>query len=157
VTLHSFNAILIRPDGVGTWTFLNIPLEVSSSFGTQGQVKVKGTINGYPYQSTALPMGDSTHYLVVNKSIRDVIHATQGDTVSVTMELDLAERRVELPDELAQALASRPELKDKFEKLPISHQKEYVTWIQAARRADTRQRRVVKTIERLSQGKNLPG
>ena len=54
---YSFEAILIRPEGVGTWTYLNIPMEISVTFGSKGQVKVKGTINGYPFQSTALPHG----------------------------------------------------------------------------------------------------
>jgi hypothetical protein len=67
---YSFEAELIRPEGVGTWTYLNIPREIASMFGSQRQVKVKGTIEGYPFRSTALPMGDGSHYLVVGKDIR---------------------------------------------------------------------------------------
>ena len=40
---YSFEAVLIRPEGVGTWTYLNIPRDISSTFGSKGQVKVKGT------------------------------------------------------------------------------------------------------------------
>ena len=46
---YSFEAVLVKPEGVGTWTFLGIPIEVSAMFGSKGQVKVKGTINGYPF------------------------------------------------------------------------------------------------------------
>ncbi len=114
---HAFEAVLVRPEGVGTWTFLSIPLEVSAGFSSKGQVRVNGTINGYPFRSTALPMGDGTHYLVVGKEIRDHIAAVQGDTVQVFLELDTEERRVKVPEELRQALASRPEAAAAFEKM----------------------------------------
>lgn len=53
MSLHTFEALLVRPEGVGTWTFLSIPLEVSTTFGSKARVKVKGTINGYPFRSLA--------------------------------------------------------------------------------------------------------
>jgi len=157
MTEHSFKAILFRPEGVGTWTYLNIPLDVSSTFGTKSQVKVKGTINGYAFRSTALPMGDGTHYLVVGKDIRDQIHSTQGDSVSVVLELDLEERHVVIPDDLAQALAGNPQVKSVFENLSYSHQNEYVDWIQSAKKAETRQSRIEKALVLLGQGAKLRG
>ena len=152
---YSFEAILIRPEGVGTWTYLNIPLDVSKTFSAKGQVKVKGMINGYPFQSTALPMGDGTHYLVVWKSIRDQIQVAQGDRVQVFLELDTKERQVVIPDDLMQALVNQPLAKDSFEKLSNSHKKEYVNWILGARKETTRQRRIETAIELLSHGKKL--
>jgi len=152
---YSFEAILIRPEGVGTWTYLNIPLDASKTFSAKGQVKVKGMINGYPFQSTALPMGDGTHYLVVGKSIRDQIQVAQGDRVQVFLELDTKERQVVIPDDLMQALVNQPLAKDSFEKLSNSHKKEYVNWILGARKETTRQRRIETAIELLSHGKKL--
>ncbi len=152
---HQFEAVLIRPEGVGTWTFLNIPLAVSSTFGSKGQVKVKGTINDYPYRSTALPMGDGTHYLVVGKDIRGHIHASQGDTVQVTLELDTDVRQVEIPSELQQALNRLPGAGQAFEKMTYSHQKEWINWILGARQAETRLRRAEKAAASIAQGKNL--
>ena len=151
---YAFEAVLIRPEGVGTWTFINIPLELSSTFGSKGQVKVKGTINGYPYRSTALPMGDGTHYLVVGKEIRDHIHVSQGDTVMVLMELDLDERQVDIPQELQQAMESHPGAATAFEKMTYSHKREWVNWILSAKQADTRQRRAEKAIATFLEGKN---
>ncbi len=155
MTLHSFEALLIRPEGVGTWTFFYIPTSVSETFPAKGQVKVKGTVNGYPFRSTALPMGNGMHYLVVEKSIRDQIHAAAGDTVSVKLELDTDPRVVELPEDLAKALADKPTARDFFEKLPPSHKKLYVSWILSAKKEETRQRRVEQAIAMLSQGKKL--
>lgn len=129
--------------------------EYIQTFGSKGQVKVKGTINGYPFQSTALPMGDGTHYLVVGKSIRDQIQVAQGDRVRVFLELDIKERQVVIPDDLMQTLVNEPRAKDIFEKLSNSHKKEYVNWILGARQEATRQRRIKKAVELLFHVKKL--
>ena len=157
MTIHSFEAVLIRPEGVGTWTYLNIPQDMSATFGSRGQVKVKGTINGYPFRSTALPKGDGSHYLVVGISIRDQIGAIQGNTVKVMLELDVEEREVNVPEDLVQALESLPLAKSVFNQLSYSHKKEYVNWILCARQAETRQRRIEKALMLLSQGKKMRG
>jgi hypothetical protein len=152
---YSFEAVLIRPEGVGTWTYLNIPRDISAIFASRGQVRVKGTINGYSFRTTALPRGDGTHYLVVGKSIRDQILATQGDTVKVILEPDSEERQVVIPEDLKEAFISQPQAKDVFETLSNSHKKEYVNWILSAKQVDTRQRRIEKTLGLLLQGKKL--
>jgi len=152
---YSFEAVLVRPEGVGTWTFFSIPLEISTTFGSKGQVRVKGTINGYPFRSTALPMGDGTHYLVVGKDIRQHIAAAEGDAVKVTLELDLEERHAEVPEELRKALSDQPQAAAAFEKMTYSHQKEWINWIMSAKQAETRLRRVDKALSLIKQGKNL--
>ncbi len=157
MTIHAFEAVLIRPEGVGTWIFLNIPAEVSASFNSRGQVKVKGSINEYPFRTTALPMGDGSHYLVVGKGIRDQIGASQGDTVRVLLEMDLAERMVDVPDDLLQALAGSPQAEAGYNQLSYSQKKLYVDWILGARQAKTRQSRIEKACLLLSQGKKLRG
>ncbi len=153
--VYSFEAVLVRPEGVGTWTFLNIPLEISTTFGSKGQVRIKGTINGYPYRSSALPMGDGSHYLVVGKDIRQHIAAVQGNKVKVTMELDMEERHADVPEELKRALSDQPQAAAAFEKMTYSHQKEWINWIMSAKQAETRLRRVEKALSLIKQGKNL--
>lgn len=155
MSTFKFEAKLVRPEGVGTWTFLNIPLEVSNTFGSKGQVRLRGTINGYPFRSTALPTGDGTHYLVVGKDIRDHIAAAHGDTVEVILELDMEERRVEAPDELRLSLARQPLAAAAFEKMTYSHKKEWINWILSAKKPETRQRRVEKAITLITAGKNV--
>jgi hypothetical protein len=154
---YTFEAILIRPEGVGTWTYLNIPMDISQTFGSKGQVKVRGTINGHSFRSTALPMGDGTHYLVVGKDIRDQIQANQGDTVKVSLQLDPDDRQVVVLEDMVQAFVNQPLAKDAFDKLSYSHKKEYVNWILAARQDDTRRGRIEKAIILLSEGKKLRG
>ena len=53
---QTFSATLERPEGIGTWTFLPIPIDVKTIFGVSGQLKVRGTIDGEPFRSSALEM-----------------------------------------------------------------------------------------------------
>src|SRR5439155_1365415 len=52
MTKKMFGARLERPPGVGTWTYLNVPFNVADAFGTKGQLKVKGSVNGVPYRGS---------------------------------------------------------------------------------------------------------
>lgn len=89
---------------------------------------------------------------MVNKTIRDQIGAKQGDTVQMVMERDTEVRRVDLPEDLEQALRGKPEAKAIFDSLSYSHQKEYADWIMAAKKEETRLRRIESTLVRLSAG-----
>jgi hypothetical protein len=146
-----FKAVLLRPEGQGTWTYLDIPFSVVDAYGGKGQVRVKGTINGHPFQSSAMPHGNGTHYLVVSRAIRDAIGATQGDVVNVLMEADARIRSVPIPADLKRALGKNGKAKTAFESLSYSHKKEYVEWIENAKKPETRTRRVARSLEMLVQ------
>ncbi len=76
-----------------------------------------------------------------------------GDTVDVTIELDEEPRVVEVPDDLAVALAADADATAAFDRLSYSHRREYVEWIDEAKRAETRARRISATVERLRAGR----
>ncbi len=149
---HKFKAVLKRPEGVGTWTYLDIPFSVVDAFGCKGQAKVKGTINGCPFRSSALPHGDGTHYVVVKKEIRDAIGATQGSTVAVLLEEDTAVRTVTVPADLKRTLTKNKRALEAFQALSFSHQKEFVDWIEGAKQAVTRETRIAKAMTLLHEG-----
>ncbi len=147
-----FDATLVRPDGVGTWTYMDIPLEVTQELGAKGQIKVIGSINGHPFRTSARPHGDGSHYVVVNRSIRDAIQSTRGDVVHVVMERDTAPRTVDVPDDFAEAMESNQQLAKSFESLSYSHKKEFVDWIESAKKVVTRERRITKSLDMLMEG-----
>jgi hypothetical protein len=68
--MFNFSSRLIKPEGTGTWTYAPVPPEVELRLGERGLIKVKGTVNGIPIQSSLMPQGDGSHYIVINKSIR---------------------------------------------------------------------------------------
>jgi uncharacterized protein YdeI (YjbR/CyaY-like superfamily) len=76
-----------------------------------------------------------------------------GDDVDVALELDTAERTVEVPEALASALADDPHARGIFEGLAYTHRKEYARWVAEAKRDETRQRRVAQAVEMLKSGR----
>lgn len=149
---HVFEARLHRPEGTGTWTYFDIPFSVLEAFGSKGQVRVRGSLNGHAFRGLAMPHGDGSHYVVVNKSIRDVIGVSAGGRMKVRLTADLSPRHVEMPEELQRAFRGHKTARQVFEHLSYSHQKEYVDWILAAKREETRARRVEKALEMMAAG-----
>ncbi len=152
----AFKAVLIHPDDPGAWTFLNVPFNVQETFGIKGRVSVKGTVNGTPFRSSLMPHGDGSHFLVVNKDIQRVAKAGPGDTVCVELELDTTRRTVDVPEDLASAL-SGGEVQTNFDKMSYSHKKEYVDWIESAKKSETRARRIEKAVSMIKESKRLKG
>ena len=71
----------------------------------------------------------------------------------MTIELDEAPRDVDVPADLAAALAADPQAAASFEQMAFTHRKEYVRWIAEAKRAETQQRRVAQALEMIRSGK----
>ena len=75
-----------------------------------------------------------------------------GDEVVVDLERDTAPREQPVPDDLAQALAAAPDAHTFFEGLAPGHRKEWVCWVEEAKKAETRSARIARAVERLGAG-----
>jgi hypothetical protein len=148
---YLFHAVIESAGGGGA--FVVIPFDVEKTFG-QKRVKIKATIDGEPYRGTLVRMGTPHHMLIVLKEIREKIGKSFGDEVTVELEEDLELRQVPIPVDLQQALQAEPAAQAFFSHLSYSHQKEYVRWVEEAKRHETRQARIQRTIEMLLQGKS---
>jgi acetyl-CoA carboxylase beta subunit len=146
---QTFTGVIQNAGGGGA--FVEVPFDVEAAFGSK-KPKVKALIEGVPYRGTLVRMGTECHLLLILKSIREQIGKTFGDEIKVSVEVDVDERVAVVPAELKRAFQSNKDAKAAFEKLSYTHQKEYVTWINEARKAETRQDRIVRTIARLQIG-----
>ena len=146
---QTFTATIQNAGGGGA--FVEVPFDVEKAFDSK-KPKVKALIEGVPYRGTLVRMGGPNHILIILKGIREQIGKTFGDEVKVSVELDVEERVATIPAELKRIFKSDKEAKSAFEKLSYTHQKEYGKWINEAKQEETRQRRIVKTIERLKKG-----
>ncbi|SRR5581483_1801872 len=147
---HTFTASIQNAGGGGA--FVEIPFDVEAAFGSK-KPKIKAMIEGVPYRGTLVRMGGLNHMLIILKGIREQIGKTFGDEVKVTIEPDTEPRVVEIPKDLANEFKKDKKAKAIFDKLSYTHQKEYVRWIEEAKKAETRAERIKKTIEMLKKGK----
>jgi hypothetical protein len=147
---HTFTAPIQNAGGGGA--FVEIPFDVEKAFGSK-KPKVKAMIEGVPYRGTLVRMGSECHMLLILKEIREKIGKGFGDEVKITVEADSEPRVVEIPKDLLKELKKDREAKAFFDKLAFTHQKEYVKWIEEAKKTETRQSRILKTMDMLKQGK----
>jgi hypothetical protein len=138
----------------GAWCYLEVPFDVSEIWGTRGRVRVKGTINGFPFRTNIQPM-DGRHLLTFNRQLQAGAKAKPGDTVAVVMERDTEEWTIDPPAELARAFRRSKGAKSLWDKLAYTHRKEFAQWISDAKQEETRERRARKAVSMMLEKKTI--
>jgi hypothetical protein len=134
-----------------TATMFRVPFDLEGAFG-RARPPVKVTIRGHTWRTTPGVYGGVGH-VVVNRSVKAATGVDAGDSVRVRMELDLAPRTVAVPEDLTSALEVESGVLETFDALSFTHRREYVEWVEGAKRADTRARRIAETVDRVRAGK----
>jgi len=153
---YKFKAKIQEASAGSGGAFVLFPYDVEKEFGTKGRVPVKVTFDEVPYAGSMVKYGAPQHMLPMLKAIREKIGKGPGESVEVVVWKDEAERTIATPPALKAAL-KKDGLLAGFEKLSYTHRKEYVRWIEEAKKEETRARRVEKAVEMLKRGVKTPG
>lgn len=135
-----------------TATGIKIPNEIVEQLGAGKKPPVKITFNGYMYRSSIASMG-GVFMVGVSAVVRENARVKGGDEVDIEIELDTEQREVTLPPEFENALNGNEQAKKFFEGLSFSNKQRFVLPIAQAKTEETKQRRIVKAISDLAEGK----
>lgn len=133
---------------IGNNTGIQVPAEVIEQLGAGKRPPVVVTANGFTYASTVGVMG-GRFLIQFSADKRAATGIAGGDAITVDLELDTAPRTVEVPDDLAAALAAAG-VRPAFDALAPSARKAHVTGVLGAKAAETRARRVATVVAALS-------
>jgi hypothetical protein len=149
----SFRSRLIRPVGVGTWTFALVPAGIARAGGLRPRMRVAGTIDRVPFRSTLMPRGGGTVFIVVPRPVRERIGKSAGASVEISLGVDARPVVLRVPVDLNTALGAA---RARFDVLAPSHRKAFLVWIAGAKQVPTRKRRIAEAVRmiRLGQTRN---
>jgi hypothetical protein len=133
-------------------TGIPVPDDVIASLGGGKRAAVAVTIGGHSYRSSIATM-DGSAMISLSAENRSLAGVAAGDEVEVEVELDTAPREVDVPADLATALAAEPEAQRTWAGLSYSNRRWHVLQIESAKTAETRQRRIEKSVAILREGR----
>ena len=151
-----FSAKLFRPAPTAkadSWIFLTLPKNASAKLPSRGMTTVEGTLNGFHFRATLEPDGQKSHWLKVNRTIREAAGADAGDVV--TLEIAPAREEVEpkVPADLRNALAAAPKARALWSDITLIARRDWIHWIVSAKQPETRARRIKNACAMLAAGK----
>lgn len=148
-----FNAI-IQQNGEMNAAFVEFPFSTIELFDKKGQVKIKALFDDkVEYRGSLVKMKSDCHILGLTQEIRKQLNKTFGDNVSVSLIEDKEERTVEIADDISSIFNENQEAKILFDKMSYTHRKEYIRWIEEAKKPETRENRKIKMIQMILNGK----
>ena len=138
--------------GGKTATGFAVPDEVVAALGAGRRPAVRVTVGRHTYPTTVASMGG--RFLVpLSAENRAAAGVAAGDEVDVQIVADTSSREVAVPTDLADALALEPQASDFFQRLAYTHRKEWVRWIEDAKKPETRTSRLSATLDALRSGR----
>ncbi|WP_336686783.1 YdeI/OmpD-associated family protein [Chryseobacterium bernardetii] len=144
----------IKQNGEMNAAFVEFPFSTEELFNKKGQVKIKATFDGkVEYRGSLAKMKSGCHILGLTQDIRKQLGKAFGDEISVSLIEDKEERIVEVADDISLVFNENPDAKILFDKMSYTHKKEYIRWIEDAKKPETRENRKAKMIQMILGGK----
>ena len=150
-----FKTTLKRPEGIGTWHYVDTPIRAQEEFDKKGKIRINGKINGVPFSATLIPRGNGEHFIVLAKATREKVGLEIGDEMKMEIWEDTSERVVSIPIDFQTVLSTDAGINTNFNNLAYSHKKAYVDWINDAKKEETRNNRMTKALAMIAENKKL--
>ena len=153
-TAVTFKATLQRPATPkdATWCFLVLPKAASAKLPSRSMVTVDGTLDGTAFQATLEPDGEGSHWLKVEKTLREAAGVDAGDTVALAIAPVDKEPEPKVPAELKHALAANAAAKATWKDITAVARRDWIHWIGSGKKAETRVKRIGVAIDKLACG-----
>jgi uncharacterized protein YdeI (YjbR/CyaY-like superfamily) len=144
----TFEAVLERMPDRLRWVIARLPFDSAKTWGTRGQLRTKGEINGFAFSSTLFPDGQGGHFLIVNKKLLSGAKTAPGLTAKFRLQPDTTPRiTVSPPAEILRELRQSKRLLKFFESLNPSRRHEIAKWIAQCKTSEARKRRSQRLAE----------
>jgi hypothetical protein len=155
-----FKARLFRPaetGNAGSWTFLILPKNASAKLPSRGMTAIEGIINGFPFQAVLEPDGQKSHWLKVDRKLREAAGANAGDAVTLEIAPAAEEPEPTMLADLKKALAAAvPKAWAVWLDITPSARRDWIHWITSGKQPETRARRIKNACSMLASGKRRP-
>ncbi len=145
------------------WTFLVLPAEASRKLPSRGMVSVEGTLGGAAFRATLQPDGKGGHWLKVERKLSEAAGAKVGDMVAIEFVPMAEEPEPIVPPALRRALtnapagkAGKPGAREVWDDITPAARRDWIFWMESAKQAETRAKRMAAAIDMLSKGKRRP-
>lgn len=150
-----FSATLRRPAEPkgAAWTFLVLPKTASAKLPARSMTTVEGTFAGQPFQATLDPDGEGSHWLKVEKALREAAGVAAGDKVELVIAPVKEEPEPVVPPDLRKALSATPEAKAVWTSLTPVARRDWIHWMTSGKKAETRTKRIATACDMLASGK----
>ncbi len=147
----TFTAVIqCNSDVANSSAWLEFPYDLKETYGVGNLVPFRATFDGrVSYRGSLAKMGGPGAMILLRKDVRAELGKQPGDSVEVVIVLDDTPRELNVASDIQQALKAADVWK-KFEPLAYTHRKEYIVWIEEAKKPETRTRRIAKMCEMLA-------
>ena len=154
-TASRFEARLLRPAEPrdASWAFVILPADASALLPRRGRTTVQGTLNGQPFTATLEPDGQLSHWLKVDRPLREAAGADVGDMVAIEIAPAAKEPEPELPPDLRKALDRAPAARAGWDSTTTLARVDWIHWMTSAKQPATRAKRVADACDMLASGK----
>ena len=152
-----FKAKLFRPAESKkgeSWAFLILPKSASAKLPSRGMTAIEGTINGVPFQAVLEPDGQKSHWLKVDRKLREAAGAEAGDVVTLAIAPAAEDPEPTVPADLRKALAAAAaKARALWSDITPNARRDWIHWITSAKQEETRARRIKNACSMLAAGK----